>query len=196
MKNALVVGLIVGVLGGLSLRAEARETQTYVELHGGATFANDVDAFGNRYKLDSGYAAGGAVGVDFGPARVEGEITYYRNGSKKSGDVSQVTFMANGYYDIPGLDPVVPYIGGGFGGAYVSFNNLRNGFGDRLDGDGFEPAFQFAAGIAVGLNKHIDADVGYRLLLVPVRIEHDFGGGEDDDTLLNQTVMAALRFKF
>ena len=135
----------------------------------------------------SGITMHGAVGSDFGHYRIEGELGYQRNtvsNLKKgissagsfppsstvtdlAGNVSVLSILANGYYDIHagGIDP---YITAGVGGASISFNDINASAGNLQYSGSYANAqataiaYQVGAGVVIPLCKNVKLDARYR----------------------------------
>ncbi|AXV16091.1 hypothetical protein CYG48_10550 [Neorhizobium sp. SOG26] len=84
------------------------------------------------------------------------------------------TLMANAYVDLGTYGYITPYIGGGIGGTYVKWSNLRNTScaddGSGCDGEvshGGKKSWRFTyalmAGASIDITCNWKADVGYRL---------------------------------
>ena len=136
---------------------------------------------------NSGITLYGAIGSDFGNYRIEGELGYQRNTVSNftkdissagsflpsstvtdlSGNVSVISIMANGYYDIHagGIDP---YITAGVGGASISFNDINapasslQYSGSNANAQATAIAYQIGAGIGIPVSKAVKLDVRYR----------------------------------
>ncbi|MET3856001.1 outer membrane protein [Rhizobium sp. OAE497] len=86
--------------------------------------------------------------------------------------------MANAYVDLGTYGVFTPYVGGGIGGTYVNWKNLRNTSCDVTDPTNCDPTvthdgkgnwrFSYAlmAGAAIDVTCNVKADVGYRFLHV------------------------------
>ncbi|MGD0585362.1 MAG: outer membrane beta-barrel protein, partial [Oryzomonas sp.] len=82
-----------------------------------------------------GYAATGAVGLDFGTVRVEAEIGYRTTdvdtitsqgaSLKFDGTTELVSYMLNGHLTVPGHAPIKPFITGGIGIATAYWSDLK-----------------------------------------------------------------------
>ena len=97
-------------------------------------------------------------------------------GACTSTDISSMkayALMANAYVDLGTYGAITPYIGGGIGGAYVKWDNLKNTScaddGSVCDdtvthrGKGsWRFAYQLMAGAAIDVTCNVKADVGYR----------------------------------
>ncbi|MEI7787090.1 MAG: outer membrane beta-barrel protein [Chlorobiaceae bacterium] len=136
---------------------------------------------------DSGLTLYGAIGSDCGSYRMEGEVGYQRTNVKNitkgissagsflpsstvtdlEGNVSVISILANGYYDVHGgaLDP---YITAGVGCASISFNDINapasnlQYSGSSSNAQAASLAYQIGAGFAVPLSKTIKLDARYR----------------------------------
>jgi outer membrane protein OmpA-like peptidoglycan-associated protein len=84
----------------------------------------------NTYSMNTGWAAGGKIGYDFVGPRVEVEGLYHSNYgtgvvafpsgfATVSGQIQQVSVMANLLYDFFPGEAITPYVGGGLGVAFV-----------------------------------------------------------------------------
>jgi len=145
MKNTY--SLLIAALGLTLLAAPVQASDRYASVFGGVARINDG-------ALDTGFAATGAVGCDYGTSRIEAELGYQNNGMKYStNDVKVLSLMGNGYYDID-LGGVDLYATGGFGvaeasAAYVGSSNTNL-------------AYQFGAGLAVPIADKVTLDGRYR----------------------------------
>lgn len=104
--------------------------------------------------------------------RAEGEIGYQKNDFDKvtgfgitlnaSGDVSCLSFLANGYIDFHNSTPFTPFISAGIGVANIDANDFR--IGGFLIGseDDTVFAYQMGAGVGYAVNKNITIDLKYR----------------------------------
>ena len=187
MRKALAVLVFaVFALGVTPAWAFMGQGQPYVGFHVGGTFVRDAgnDArggvLGSPLRIDTeyntGFNIGGAYGYNFGLMRVEGEITYRQNdvdtvralgfSSGAGGDVGALSFMGNGYIDLPTGTSFQPYVGGGIGFAYLSFNDVGFTLAGippfTIDDSDFVFAYQLGGGLAYGLGPFMALDLGYR----------------------------------
>ncbi|HBU24325.1 MAG TPA: porin family protein [Chlorobaculum sp.] len=140
---------------------------------------------GSNFGLKSGLALNGAVGYNFGSARLEGAAGYQKNDFKDADqDLSPLTVMANVYYDFGKESSIRPYIMGGAGMAHVN----------RLWTDENEEVFAWQAGAGVGAKaaKNTTLDCGYRYLK-PDNVDTC---GLGDGKLECHTIMLGLRYQF
>lgn len=156
----------------------------YVGATGGVSFLQDADNEGGGLSIesefDTGFDVTGAVGYRFmDDFRVEGEIGYRRNNadsltialpaglgissisSSADGDVSALSFMANGYYDVNTGTPWMPYVGAGLGVATINADVKTQGV-QIVDDDDTVFAYQIGAGIGYAFTESITATAGYR----------------------------------
>lgn len=123
---------------------------------------------------DPGFNIGGALGYDFGRFRAEFEIAYRQARYEHFGigavvpgcpcagddddDVSAISFMVNGFYDVHYDDsPLVPYLGVGVGAASVRLDENVD-----IDSTDVVFAYQVMAGIGYRLNPKLTLTAGYR----------------------------------
>lgn len=163
-------------------------------------FLNDSDEKGgagdNALEFDAGYIVNGAVGLDADMYRVEGAVGYQHNGvAKYDGDppmsddekISILSFMANGYVDIPMNGAgVEPYVMAGIGVASVGADN-----GIVEDSDTVL-AYQFGAGVAIDASPNIAVDLGYRYFMASDATFDDIDPNVDY-TISSHNILAGVR---
>jgi len=147
----------------------------YLSLNAGITMPTDSDISEGgesvEIKYDTGYAIGAALGFNFGAGRLEGELGYKAadtdevsvsglGSASLDGDLSVLSFMANGYLDFNVNPTVKPYLMAGIGMANVTFDS------NDLDVDDDDTVFAYQAGAGVGfaLNDKITLDLSYRYM--------------------------------
>lgn len=186
----------------------AQAATPYAGLSAGVSILtnSDVDKPGGTVEdgieYDTGYGLNGAVGLDGGMYRVEGAIGYQVNGVKTFDgdpetdvDVSALTFMANGYVDIPMNGAgVEPYLMAGIGVASVSFNDDSEG----IDDSDTVLAYQFGGGLAFDATPNVTVDIGYRYFLTGDvtfdDVDYDGVDGSDVDiSVSGHNIMAGVR---
>lgn len=159
----------------------------YVRGHAGYSILNDSDIYASEggittsytIEYEGGYLLGAAVGYDFDMGRIEGEIGYQSHELDRvkdifltgfppidsapiSGDISALSFLLNGYFDIDTGSPVTPFISGGIGAANIDIQDLTV-YGENIEwGDDTVFAYQLGAGLGIAVNETITIDVGYR----------------------------------
>jgi opacity protein-like surface antigen len=209
VNTKLMVAAIVaaGVLCG-SARAEG----FYVSGQGGLTFLQDADntAAGGTIEtsFDTGWALGGSVGYAFANGiRAEAELGYRQNdldqarigglgSADMDGDVSALSFMANGWYDIKTGTPFTPYLGGGIGFAQVSVNDAKIAGVALADDDDTVFAYQVGAGVAFAVAPKINLTLDYRFFGTADPSFKAAGGGSFDSEYHSHNIMAGMRFEF
>ena len=151
----------------------------YVSANIGAVDMNNVD-LGNYYHYNTGVALLGAVGYGFkNNCRIEGEIGYQSNDNNQqywsysNRNISVVSFLANGYYDIPVWGIAQPYLTAGIGLANVNADGLNSEHGIHNIPSTNDTAFayQFGLGITIPIGNNIKLDTRYRYFATNVIID-------------------------
>ena len=147
-------GFYLGVTGGLNILNDSSLDQ-------GAPVTLDIE-------YSSGLAFSGGLGYDFGMVRLDAEFTYRDNdidliGLPAEGSTSTLSYMLNGYFDIPTTMAIKPYLGGGIGFATVSINDANvPGVTPVADDSASVLAYQFSAGIGYDVSHSVTLSLGYR----------------------------------
>lgn len=163
MMRTAIAGAMI--LMGSAAMAEA--ATPYISGSVGLVFRgdSDVEDGGVSYyqSYDTGYALTGAVGLDTGKMRFEGEIGYQQNGIEDADDLdmSITTYMANGYIDlgVP-ASPITPYLTAGIGLADVRYEGV--GFSDDSS---TVLAGQIGVGAGFSIAPMVTLDAKYRYLI-------------------------------
>jgi outer membrane protein OmpA-like peptidoglycan-associated protein len=126
MKKVLIA---VAAIAALPATVQAQDIPTpgvYVGVQGGLNWLLNTTILGQNVSPQTGWALGGKVGYDFIGPRVEVEGLYRQNNNGNffgnraiTGQVSQVTAMANFLYDFNATGTIVPYIGAGAGVGFI-----------------------------------------------------------------------------
>ncbi|WP_422003090.1 OmpA family protein [Reyranella sp.] len=121
--------LAVAAAAALPVSAMAQDVQTpgvYFGVEGGLNWMFNTTILGQNVAPQTGWALGGKFGYDFIGPRVEVEGLYRQNNNGNffgnraiTGQISQVTAMANFLYDFNATGTIVPYIGAGAGVGFV-----------------------------------------------------------------------------
>lgn len=171
--------------------AIAGDGQAYIEADVGAMLSLDTDVVDgvsstpNDIGYKTGYDAGGIVGYDFGPVRLEGEVSYRRASAKDvtgdffesetestgfgtrdaSGPGAALSGMANVLLDIGKDGGTQAFVGGGIGIARVS---LRADDGNSFYVDDKDTGFawQLLAGVRTPVSDNLALGVKYRFFNV------------------------------
>jgi len=189
MKKTLSV--ILGCLIVLCFTPAAYSGNVYIGGNIGLAMQSDsemkIDGFDEmigmpadvELEFETGFVVAGSVGYDFGPARVEGEVSYQKNNFDKltvsasgmsasidlSGDATSLAFLANGYYDFVNNSAFTPYVSGGIGIANISYNDISSPSMD-INSEGDEDdtvfAYQVGAGIGFAATETLTIDLKYR----------------------------------
>lgn len=178
---------LAGAVLLIGTTASACAATPYISGSVGIAMMEDSDpGSGFTWPYDTGYAVTGAVGLESGNLRLEGEIGYQNNGIEESEiDVSMVTYMANGYIDLDlPINPVTPYLTAGIGLADVKLE----GFG-LSDDSSTVLAGQVGVGAGFSIAPMVKLDAKYRYLLT-ADAEFD---GLDKISIDSHNVMLGLR---
>jgi opacity protein-like surface antigen len=145
---------------------------------GGTILTYDINDLGSTFSA--------AIGDDNGNSRVELAFDYkshdlstWGDTEVVSGDVTTLSMLVNGFYDIRSEVPVTPYIGGGIGFATINFENIMVNGVSVSDTDDMVFVYQIGVGIGEAINESITLDVGYRFLAIS-DLDPQFKGIEAD----------------
>lgn len=159
--------LLAGLL--LLAAAPAWAQQAYLSGNIGFGIRPDADFSGTTVDLqnDPAFVINGAIGVELNPTiRIEGEISLHNNTADllpffaNEFTFTMVSFMGNGYFDIPTNSPLRPYVGGGLGFAVAGVEEDVGGF-TSTDTD-LVAAFQLMAGLGYDISPKATLTFGYR----------------------------------
>ncbi|MEE8268424.1 MAG: porin family protein [Nitrospinaceae bacterium] len=169
-----IFGLVIGVLVLLMTAqawAQAQPRGLYLSGNIGFGIRPDADITGpggpfSPFENDPAFVINGAIGVELNPMfRVEGEIGLHYNTADQGGSgidwtFRTISFMGNGYFDIPTNSPVRPYIGAGVGFAAVNLES--DAFGFTSDDSDVVGAFQLMAGLGFDFSPKATFTFGIR----------------------------------
>lgn len=165
MKKIIVI--VAAALLGMSNMALAAGSCAwpYVGVIGGAAISG-----GGKLDTATGYVVGGVGGVEFCNARLEAEVAYrsskidYANAVRVNGDISLLSYMVNGLYELD-LESKKwrPYFGGGLGLATADISALTSG-GLVVNNSSSDTrfAYQGIGGIGYFATPHLVLDASYR----------------------------------
>ncbi len=129
MKKALLAAAAVVALPAMAQAQTAPMPGFYIGGEGGLNWLLNTTIAGLGVTTSTGWAAGGMIGYDFVGPRVEVEATYRSNpgttganGFAVSGNIDQLSVMANLLYDFMPASVITPYVGVGAGVAFVDSN--------------------------------------------------------------------------
>ncbi|TLU84304.1 MAG: porin family protein [Chlorobium sp.] len=173
----------------------------YVSANIGDAEIDNVDYFDsyNDFRHShSGFAMLGAVGYGFkNNVRLEGEVGYQTDDSNNeyrinaNRNISVLSFLANGYYDIPVFGAVQPYVTAGIGLANVNANSLSLPYGlpDLPSINETALAYQVGFGVTIPLNKSIKLDARYRYFTTNVTVDTVF----EKNRLYSNSVLLGIK---
>ncbi len=154
--------------------------------------------FSNYYNYNSGVTLLGAVGYGFkNNCRLEGEVGYQTNnnnnyyGVNVNRDISVLSFLANGYYDIPAFGVAQPYLTAGLGVANVNAKSLTlpSGFANLPSINESSFAYQVGVGVTIPLSSTIKLDARYRYFATNVIVDTLF----ENNRLSSNSVLLGLQ---
>jgi len=159
-------------------RTGTQSTGFYIGANAGLNILDDstlVNAFPIDIKYDPGFLVGGVLGYDFGMVRLDAEFAYRTNdasdlilpaplgGFPAEGSTSALSYMINGYFDIPTSMSLKPYLGVGIGYSTVSLEIIEPSFFGTLANDSDSVlVYQFSAGIGYEISRTTTLSLGYR----------------------------------
>lgn len=225
MKSSVVVSGAAALALVLS-SAQAAEGP-YVSLQGGASFLSDADNVGGGISIESNFETGfglaGAVGYGIRNSgiRVEGEVSYRRNGLDKltvtndggvgaalgvgslnglslaaDGNVSALSGMVNAFYDFRLANRVKPYVGGGVGVARLSINDAAILGVTVADDDDIVFAYQVGGGVGFEATPKTTIFLDYRYFATADPSFSDVLGGAFESEYASHNVSVGLRYNF
>lgn len=169
MKRKIVFAAAFGVAFGLGIAAAlAGEPGYYVSVDGGVSLPPDLHlnsaTLGTGHEsFGTGFAAGGALGYDYGDGlRIELNSLYQNtsldrvNGTAADGHLSSTSVMANATYDLLPDARFTPYVGVGLGLQNVG------GTVNGLSGRDWKPAYQAEAGLRTDIAPNTSLFGEYR----------------------------------
>ncbi|MDH3257799.1 MAG: porin family protein [Nitrospinota bacterium] len=197
-------GLVIGVLVLLfAAQAWAQSRPQNMYLSGNIGFGirpdSDINISTLPFENDPAFVINGAVGVELNPMiRAEGEIGFHLNSADQGGTpvdwtFSTISFMGNGYFDIPTNSPVRPYVGAGLGLALVQLEG--DAFGVTADDSDLVGAFQLMAGLGFDISPRATLTFGYRYFVTTdPTFSSGFGSFETEYT--SHDFLFGARFRF
>lgn len=213
LRNYLpaVFGLAFSIMLNTGAQAQFDVPDVYIAAGGGGAVLMDTviteKATGTTYETlpFPGYALTGAVGLDFGLIRLEGEAFYNRYDLdsiksvgidlNSSGNFQILAGMANVFVDIP-LPVVTPFVGAGIGYAEVKANDLEFGGVPLLNNSGSGLAYQLRAGVAFEIFSATDLTLGYRYFVTDDLDMSNSTGSVEIDKLESHVFELGLRVSF
>jgi opacity protein-like surface antigen len=190
---SVIAGLFILLM--LPMASFGASPGPYVSANLGMSFLMDADfsepGTNGTLSYDPGFASTIAAGYNFGMFRAEGEIGYQTNSGDKeytyrsnsSGDMTALSFMVNGYFDLVNSTPFTPFITAGIGIADLDADDM--GSNDTVF------AYQFGAGIGYAIVENFNIDLTYRYFATE---DPEFGNGTAE--FASNNVYLGLRYNF
>ncbi len=188
---------VVYTRSGRWIAPHSSTSGAYVSANIGGVEMNNGD-FGNYYNYNSGITLLGAVGYGFrNNCRLEGEVGYQTNDNNNeygihiNRNISVLSFLANGYYDIPSFSVAKPYITAGVGVANVNTNglNMQGRIPDLPSINETAFAYQVGVGVTIPLSSNIKLDARYRYFATNVTVDTAF----ENNRLSSNSVLLGLQ---
>ena len=203
-KKAIAIFTTIGIFL-MVCTAAAVADPWYVGVNAGAVWLMDSDiknGTSGEASFDTGFGAGGSVGYDFGPARLEGEIEYRNNDydkagldgatkEKSGGSYQSLALMVNGYYDFENASSFTPFLMAGIGGANVDTDSVTSGGLNIASDNSWQFAYQVGAGVGWEFTDSWILDVSYRFFGTT---NPSFGGS--DMQYLSHNLFLGIRYSF
>jgi opacity protein-like surface antigen len=192
-------------------RTKAQSTGFYIGGNAGLNLLGDSSlengsSLGIEY--DSGYLVGGSLGYDFGEFRLDAEVAYKTNdasdiittpsgGFTADGSTSVLSYMINGYFDIPINRSLKPYLGAGIGYATVTLDvGIPGVFPTLADDSDSVLAYQFSAGVGYEISRTTTLNLGYRYFATEDPEMINFGGLPFTTEYQTHEFVVGVRFLF
>ncbi len=194
-----LTGILLGSLI-LLIAAPVWAQQAYLSGNIGFGYRPDADISITSlpFENDPALVLNGAIGMEVNPnIRVEGEIGFHLNTADQGGTGTDwtfrtISFMGNGYFDIPLQAPVKPYIGAGIGFAQVNLEGEFGGF--TTDDSDLVLAAQLMAGIGFEISPKATLTFGYRYFTTSDPSFNISGGFETE--YFSHDFLFGARFRF
>jgi len=213
---------LVGLISLLPATALAGDDNWYFSLRGGLSSAeksaldNPVNGLRGHSDHKNGFALSGALGYDFGGARVEAEVLRIENkvdtygfsndgglgagilgfNNADSGKTNVTAGMMNLYYDIDTGTSLTPYLGAGVGWGRTSYSNYSLGATNIVDDADKGLAYQLIAGLRAAVSDAIDVTADYRYFGADDTTYTDALGQNVDSEFNTHLFMVGLVWKF
>lgn len=222
--RAIILG-VFGCGMALAGPAMAQDSGFYVGAEAGGAFATEFGSVftpgqgagseGNiETEFELGFAGSAFVGYDFGAVRVEVEAftlsadvdslnndfpipgTLVAGPQPGEGAVGVQGYFANAILEFGAYNDFAFFIGGGAGQASVDVEFRAQGFGNALDDDNEQFAWQMFGGVRKPLTSRIDGHIRYRYLSVDDLEMTGFGGRVVEGDLNAHSISAGLTYRF
>jgi opacity protein-like surface antigen len=202
-------GLSIAAGGGIALLSEISKAKTELTLEKDGESVGDKTSGELDAAFELGWSANGALGYQFGGIRAEAEFSYLSVNQNKIGEtelkaedydalpqLTAMSFMANGWYELDTGTPFSPFIGIGLGAVNVSFSaatpkNAPDEF-EPTESTGWGFAYQAGAGLGVEVADGFSIRLGYRLFgTLETTLTHET---ESADNPIYDTAISTVAF--
>lgn len=215
-SKAILLGTVAAVSIAAAQQSEARNQGWYIGLEGGANWVDDNNGFvgfssfapttPDTFQFDTGWTVLATVGYAFDNNwSIELEGGYRHNDIDRfstiggyttvSGDLGQISIMANVLYDVPLTERLDLTLGVGAGAVRSELDAPIPGAGDD---DDWSFAYQGVAGLSYAVTDRLDLTLTYRYLHVnePTFAVPHVGHVDTFafDDIENHTVSVGLRY--
>ena len=209
------------IMGGSDIYPSPLDRRFYIAARVGASFLMDSTNKGQLLTLEAtpdraGFIGGGAVGFNLGSGfLLEGEVTYTKSNlkfleitdigsitginigtSSVDGNVTALSFMANGAYEFRNQSGLTPYLKVGIGVSSISANDVEIAGIKIVDDDDLVFAYQLGAGLNFALDERTSLDFAYRYFATSDPALTDAAGDEFDSEYSSHNFLLGLRYSF
>ncbi len=211
MKSSTQLVTVIGIAllaGCASSQAENWSDNFYVHADAGVAFVQNLKLRqvgptvptefdpGTRADIAIGYNLGKSWAVELETGALWNRISKINGNSPGDGhiDLFQFPVLANVVYKIHLQNHWTPYIGGGVGADFATFDDEAFGFNESHTDVTF--AYQAQAGVAYALSQNTALDFGYKFF---GSLGHDwkFSPGElTSDPILTHALLVSFSWKF
>ena len=171
MKRFLMTMIFAAAFMATSV--QAANDNIYFAGSAGVSITNDLDSPDLNISFSHGHNVGGELGHYMGRFSVGSVEVDEVNGitSPLDADLSVLTFMPNGYYDIEiANSPFTPFIGAGLG---LVSSEMDAGSSGSVDDDEEDLGYQFMVGLGFEVKPTTVLTGEYRFLGITSSDEHD-----------------------
>jgi len=211
MKIKLFILMFVLVFGGDVIVSTCGAAQMpYLGINTSVVGVPDIDLSGADFRTRAGLGIGIVGGYDFGPFRVEGELTHRKNNVDEvrirswgygardgDGDITSSSFLVNGYFDFENESQFTPYAGLGIGAARIAFNDVEAEGIDLVDDETTVAAAQMAVGFRFPVTEFVAIDISYRYFFTDeIELTNEFGNDVDADSYDSHNIVGGVRLSF
>jgi len=194
--RALLVGILL-----VASTTSALAAGPYVGAAGGVSMVHDSDiselGLSGTVEYDTGFGFNVSAGYNFDPVRVEFEFGYKNadvdrievfgfGAPVNDTDLTVMSYMVNGFYDIKTNSAFTPYVGAGLGIINGELEDNISSADDTVFG------YQLIVGAAYNVNKNLAIDLSYHFQ----GAAEDFSVDGTDVSYMSSNIMAGIRYHF